>query len=1601
MADLSERRRALGRDGVEVEVLMLVLTRPVQMKVAIHSATKRELCYAPYAHNNGAITTEDEAVRIVTSRKRKLREFWAVCEGDGPLPQTDLSNPDAPPATIAEARFLEVTDILQDRLFDESNLPSRRQLRSDAAKQKHSSRKASSEGYPLGTPRKAENVQRDGFKSRKSRATTPSSRSDAGAVTAATSADGAREPNPNSSTSAVPGIPTQRSTSKSSQTDLPAEASAVLAEIVKETLDQAMEQQPSLPAETGLETARESDRIRTRVESRPNSPGVDPRKTIPISAEDAAHLAGPLVQGLGSHEEPHKAVTAHLPSQEVQEQKLKQTKRARVDGKEHASRLLINAPRDVLRNVDAVSSPGSTIDAHSATTPVLHEASSDTSPENEWRYDAERLDNKEDDVPTPPELKPTAEEISENEHHDRILKAQMEISAAEIMKDRIGEPGSEEQVGQRGVREEQQAGDSQAILGTVTQDDAAKQLTEEARQAVQDIVEDGNDVVGVPTPDEQVTAKHELPELDSKEQAVRQPEVFDSEAEESVTPVADHMDVETTTVNDSFESHAATESLTAISPSVPQPSEQSVDPASSSNRASAAPTPQGTPSIPAVAPPTERMTTRVASGAMRHKSVSEILGETAKVGASSCSDSSRNSRAPSRSTTPRSSSAQVRLAEKAKERERSKLSTVIFPGRGPKAAAPGNSLVNGSPVKPAKDDYFKPLFLATASNDKRGIPSLETLLATAHKTITTSNSYVTIQENQTIKVLKRIYQAQCSNKWTLRQPKRSLEPIRPTSHWDILLQEAKWMRTDFREESKWKMAAARNLASACAEWVECGPEDRRLLQVNATPPKPPGAESSLDIDMGDASSQAGTHPTPDLVASGGFDSPMEDFDEEPRLNLLETVPPTAIFGLQDDDIVFGLRRSPTTDKLLDELPMYGAPLRVPRTDVPTSDTDPDRLWKRPALPLSKFVEGRMELDVQAPPRKKSRFEHELEDDDADQVIYGEQPTRSPNLPAESTIVALFDPQYKHIRDRIHSSHQFRPPSEFAMPLQSFFECRIASQWTWDEDNELKNYVRDYSYNWGLISSLLASKSLYVSGAERRTPWECFERWIHLEGLPADMQKTHYFRAYTARIEAANRNVTAQNNAIPPQPNPNGQVQQVTPRRRPTTSIRVERRRNQKHLTLVDAMRKLAKKRETTASKQLHAAGLAQMRKANEPPPGTRNLLGTTPQDFSRMKHERDEQFRERVLQLQMRQDAARKANTLQAQQQQQQQQQQGRNPANPQQPGLPNGGPPRPANSAVPANANGPAPMSGQNLTVPGQNRPPRPMPPQMPGPPLLNSLRTPQMGMNGVPTAQMQGQMPLPNPSLDHGLVSRAHQISQHQQAILRQQQGGMPAQAPPMHNSPPRMNGMSQTGFAMPTNMMPPFNPNTNGVSTPPANSHMPSPVQGHAGSPRISQNPLQHPTVHAASHVQILEHQIKQRHPNATAEQVRQMIQEQLPKSIMQQQQQQQQRHGLAQSAMNAAAGAGGNTMHGANGVNAGQSNPQLYAQMLRKQQENQLAAQAQQQAASAVGAGQSQAISTGNTNGGGSASGSANGSASGGNSAQGHAHRASSGSVPSGK
>lgn len=584
--------------------------------------------------------------------------------------------------------------------------------------------------------------------------------------------------------------------------------------------------------------------------------------------------------------------------------------------------------------------------------------------------------------------------------------------------------------------------------------------------------------------------------------------------------------------------------------------------------------------------PPERMTTRVSSGALRHKSVSEILGGIPKpvtphtdksLNERTTSDINRdaaglqNPRSSVSMTSPDPATFRLRLNE-LKGKEKSKLSAVVFARKQPLQPVrhPDSSRLWESDVVEEKiknPEYFYPLIHAQAASPPRA-QLLNRLIGSASKTLTTANHYVDYHEQQDCRILSRIEQLQRSNRWSLRQLERATEPERPVVHWDVLLSQMKWLRTDFREERRWKIAAASSVANWCAQWVASSKEERVALQIRTQLQSPVREEASESA------------PTPDLVPSAEDDSSDAVDDEMENVDLCSGKAPAAIFSLAPDMFYFGLEKTPSAEKILQELPLYQPSFEVQQAALGQNTIQSDKEWKTALLPVSKFGEGKLVSHDEGPPRKRSRYDYADLDEDhyfsTDVLGVGDG---TPDVRPEQDDVALFNPENKHIRDRIHAGHAFRPPSEHVMPSQSFFESRHSSQWTQLEDDELRRLVREYAYNWSLISSCLSVPSAFSSGAERRTPWECFERWIGLEGLPAEMAKTQYFRAYHARLQAAQNTHEAQQQLLQQQQGSN-----VPLRRRSTQPFTVDRRRNTKHVHLVNAMKNLARKREAVPKK---------------------------------------------------------------------------------------------------------------------------------------------------------------------------------------------------------------------------------------------------------------------------------------------------------------------------------------------------------------------------------------------------------------------------------
>ena len=583
----------------------------------------------------------------------------------------------------------------------------------------------------------------------------------------------------------------------------------------------------------------------------------------------------------------------------------------------------------------------------------------------------------------------------------------------------------------------------------------------------------------------------------------------------------------------------------------------------------------------------ERMTTRVSSGAIRHKSVSEILGVVTPRSAhfeersSSLQGGGQTPRAGTSLGTPHSAMFQSKLNElREKERYMNKMSTVVFP----RQPVPNSKPTDGKPEELRKrekiweqKDYLAPLFYAQASPQT---PKLNQLVVSSKKTLSTSDHRLDYREDQDCRILKRIYHLQNNNRWSLRQLERAKEPDRPISHWDSVLGEVTWMRTDFREERRWKIAAAKNLADWCAEYVSSTEEEKKHLRVRLkrTKRRVSPVNHTTPISLPNTSSMPPSAPTPDLIPSVSDDTSISA-DEDIGVDVTQTIAPAALFSLPPAEILFDLKHTPAADKMLEELPLYKIWTDSKGSNKPYS-TILDSRWKLSITPVIKYATGRIALRSSGPIRRKTRFEYPEDDHIEQDVSVSSSNGYDESLPLQEN-VALFNPENKHIIARLHAAHAFRPPSEFAMPNQGFFEARQPSQWMVSEDDQLRRLVREYEYNWPLISACMFSQSLFSSGAERRTPWECFERWVSFEGLPGEMAKHQYFRAWNQRREAAREHleqlyqVQLQNPA----------TSHLPPRRRTAEPITVERRKQGKYLSLFTTTSKVIKKRELALAKQ--------------------------------------------------------------------------------------------------------------------------------------------------------------------------------------------------------------------------------------------------------------------------------------------------------------------------------------------------------------------------------------------------------------------------------
>jgi len=299
-----------------------------------------------------------------------------------------------------------------------------------------------------------------------------------------------------------------------------------------------------------------------------------------------------------------------------------------------------------------------------------------------------------------------------------------------------------------------------------------------------------------------------------------------------------------------------------------------------------------------------------------------------------------------------------------------------------------------------------------------------------------------------------------------------------------------------------------------------------------------------------------------MLVDGPVEQSLDALPTPPSSCELDDLP--AIFDLPPDVIYASVNELPKRDGTsLPQLPLYGPPVL---TDEPYRDPIDDL----PIVPISKFCLERYYVPVQSwePPNRHYRQrtpEYPEEISDISREVQVEAiPTFAPAGNGIFNLIGFINFAEATPTRRRPPTLVIRPPA----PPTHWSENK-SSPWTPEEERMLLQAAKDNMYNFELVASTLAFSSSSVSDLERRSAWECFEKFRQIYPEPQNIQLVGPNRnAAQSRLEKGNRlSISAMNkqkpNAIP---------------RHPRLELREHR-----YLDLFDAMKKSAKNREKAKS----------------------------------------------------------------------------------------------------------------------------------------------------------------------------------------------------------------------------------------------------------------------------------------------------------------------------------------------------------------------------------------------------------------------------------
>ncbi|KZV79728.1 hypothetical protein EXIGLDRAFT_846260 [Exidia glandulosa HHB12029] len=546
------------------------------------------------------------------------------------------------------------------------------------------------------------------------------------------------------------------------------------------------------------------------------------------------------------------------------------------------------------------------------------------------------------------------------------------------------------------------------------------------------------------------------------------------------------------------------------------------------------------------------------------------------------------------------------------------------------------------------------------------------------------------------------------------------------------------MRTDFREERKWKVALAHDLALACKAWYDASPEDRpshcskwsRLLE-----PEPADDDDDDDFEMDEAVDDASTLPVASQPVSVSEPMIVEGW-QPPAYGTPDPLGPPSPERVPafdpDAERAFGSAThshlEPVTDdaaprpitEVLEEhdvalkteevdQPMLGLPEMEMDVDAPDakrgqtansvgpgsgSKLGPHKELRDPILELDNedlWIEfGKLlvveaekpqsqpqtseEVAAQPPPPIQLRNQdadirlpeifpeldpydalplndfdiamnlHQIKDRPSDKRIddtYGKVTSTNPFMDARPTLISALNPAQKwrngewfDLDDaiiqpttstvdkeldpfaselfRMHGTSTTPRPSSVAKPPQNPAGRAAELSWTKADDELLKSIVERIPNNWMLVAEWFNSSRLTIA-SDKRSAWDCCERWHRKFGLPASAP------------------ATAQDQPRSPSPTFHHEHPTVRILKRLASQAglgtNTEPKKRRRLLHMQDAVRKVVKKREQQQRSNLADKKRAMTAVVHE----THTKIAKTSLsalELTRMKADRDNQERE-------------------------------------------------------------------------------------------------------------------------------------------------------------------------------------------------------------------------------------------------------------------------------------------------------------------------------------------------------------------------------------